>query len=562
MSNITTSYQFHRELEPPVAFIRREWKALAAFGGAFVVVLTTAVLAIDPAFFYPRLSTDPLNYYLKGLAFAETGHTAARLAVNRPPFHYVALPGVMRAPFMMAFKEFDAQLRAIQLSNIVLLVITATMFAFILSWVVPRRWHWLTIGFAFGFMLLAPDWVANVFEPLADAPYAAFSLAFIIVATRVLCSERQLRTQPVVIVAAVVLFVLTFLVRFTAPFLLIYVAMLAAGRTRHGTIRRRTVALIGGIAAVGIAVLTVLSWETIKIRYLYIPALFVLRADKPSIIGNLVASALPSQIIPVFNLGFGHPPVVDPYHVSFGSSPATLLVITLGCGISATIFYGMWRGRNRLAPEFWYCLAALVVLGPIIPSAGRYFMAYQPFLWIFFYLGMAALLSPFAARIAARRRLLFTGLTAGALALVGLVYLRAERIGGTGSDRSVAVSLAGTRRYVNEVASTFRGLRNYLETLPRDRTLLVAEPGAYGRWKVISGLDYYRPDSAFQMAVAKRDTYLVVECGTLETCQNFPAWDALLHRGLVRYGNFSYDLVFSRITPHGKATVYRIRNAQ
>jgi len=562
LSNITTSYRFHRELESPVAFIRREWKALAVFGGAFVVVLTAAVLAVDPAFFYPRLSTDPLLYYLKGLAFAETGHTAARLAVNRPPFHYVALPGVMRAPFMMAFKEFDSQLRAIQLSNIVFLVITATMFAFILSWVVPRRWHWLAIGFTFGFMLLSPDWVANVFAPLADAPYAAFSVAFIIVATRVLCSERPLRTQPVAIAAAVALFVLTFLVRFTAPFVLVCVALLAAGRTRHGTIRRKTVALIAGIAAVGITVLTVLSWETIKIGYLYIPGLFLLRANKPSIIGNLVASALPSQIIPVFNFGFGGSPVIDPYHVRFGSSPATLLLIALGCAISATIFFGMWRGRNRLTPELWYCVVALVVLGPIIPSAARYLMGYQPFLWIFFYLGMAALLSPIAASIAARRRLLVVGLTAGSLAVAGLVYVRAQRIGGSGADRRVAVSLTGTRRYVNEVASTFRALRNYLETLPRDRTLLISEPGAYGRWKVISGLDYYRPDSALQMAVAKRDMYLVTECGTLEACQDFPAWDALMRLGLVRYGDFSYELVFSRTTPHGKARVYRIRNPQ
>lgn len=562
MSNITTSYQFHRELESPVAFIRREWKALAVFGGAFAVVLTAAVLAVDPAFFYPRLSTDPLLYYLKGLAFAETGHTAARLAVNRPPFHYVALPGVMRAPFMMAFKEFDTQLRAIQLSNIVLLMITATMFAFILSWVVPRRWHWLTIGFTFGFMLLAPDWVANVFAPLADAPYATFSLAFIIVATRFLCSERPLRAQPVAIAAAVVLFVLTFLVRFTAPFLLIYVALLAAGRTRHGTIRRRTVALIGGIAAVGIVILTVLSWETIKLRYLYIPGLFFLRANRPSIIGNLFASALPSQIIPVFNLGFRRPPIIDPYHVRFGSSPTTLLVIALGVAISATIFLGMWRGRNRLAPEFWYCLVALVVLGPIIPSAGRYLMAYQPFLWIFFYLGMAALLSPIADHIQGRRQIIWAGMAVAGLALAGLVYMRAQRIGGTGSDRRVAVSVAGARRYVNEVGSTFRALRGFLETLPRDSTLLISEPGAYGRWKVISGLDYYRPDSAIHVAIAQRATYLLVECGTLEACQDFTAWDALLHKGLAKYGDFSYALVFDRTTPHGKARVYRVRNAQ
>jgi hypothetical protein len=64
------------------------------------------------------------------------------------------------------------------------------------------------------------------------------------------------------------------------------------------------------------------------------------------------------------------------------------------------------------------------------------------------------------------------------------------------------------------------------------------------------------------MEVTKHDAYLLVECGTIEVCQNFPAWDAHLQQALGRYGTFSYDRVFSRTTPHGKATVYRIRNAQ
>jgi len=141
LSNISTSYQFHQELESPVDFVRREWKALAVFGGGFVLILVAAVLAIDPAFYYPRLFADPLLYYLKGLAFTETGHTAARAYINRAPFHYVALPGVLRSPFMLAFRDFDDQLRAIQLSNVLLLAVTATMYAYVLSWAIPRRWQ-------------------------------------------------------------------------------------------------------------------------------------------------------------------------------------------------------------------------------------------------------------------------------------------------------------------------------------------------------------------------------------------------------------------------------------
>ncbi len=63
-------YEFHRGLESPRDFVRGEWQALAAFGGGFVAVYVLAILAADPSYFYPRLITDSLNYYLTGLAFA------------------------------------------------------------------------------------------------------------------------------------------------------------------------------------------------------------------------------------------------------------------------------------------------------------------------------------------------------------------------------------------------------------------------------------------------------------------------------------------------------------
>jgi hypothetical protein len=147
------------------------------------------------------------------------------------------------------------------------------------------------------------------------------------------------------------------------------------------------------------------------------------------------------------------------------------------------------------------------------------------------------------------------------VAVSGLVYVRSQRVAGTGIDnQSTEISIGAARSYTGEVATTFRSLRGFLESLPRDRTLLVGTPGSAGRWKVISGLDYYRPDSALSAAVARRDTYLMVECGTLEGCQDFAAYDERLQKDLEKYGEFSYALVFSAATPHAKARVYRIRN--
>ncbi|MGI9044255.1 MAG: hypothetical protein ACR2GK_09050 [Gemmatimonadaceae bacterium] len=63
------------------------------------------LFSIDPAFFYPRIETDQLLYLLKAKSLVETGSTAARLYVNADPFAYAAMPGVLRAPFLLMFDE-------------------------------------------------------------------------------------------------------------------------------------------------------------------------------------------------------------------------------------------------------------------------------------------------------------------------------------------------------------------------------------------------------------------------------------------------------------------------
>ncbi len=188
--------------------MRREKSAILVFGLGFTLLVVAAVIFIDPSFFYSRLETDALLYYLNGKTFAETGSTAARLAINLAPFPYASMPGVLRAPLIGAFSDFNDQLRAIQLSNIVILDAIALMSAYMFSWVLPASRHWIAIGFAFGFTLLSPWWMANIFITLADAPYAACSLASMLIAIRTLASPRPLATRPVALAAFVIFFAL------------------------------------------------------------------------------------------------------------------------------------------------------------------------------------------------------------------------------------------------------------------------------------------------------------------------------------------------------------------
>jgi hypothetical protein len=409
-------------------------------------------------------------------------------------------------------------------------------------------------------MLLSPDWVSNVFAPLADAPYAAFSIGFLILATRVLCADRAVTSRPWAILSGAILFTLAFLVKFTGPFMLAHSALLAWGRRRLHPVRRGAIQGLAGAAAVGVAVLMALSWKTLTIRYLYLPFLFLRKASLFDIGENLIVSALPAQIIPAFNLGFVHQGIQDRYHVSFGTSPRAIVLMAVGITISATIVAGMVRHRNRFAPEIAYCFISILTLMLIIPSTTRYLMPYQPFFWIFFCAGAAPIVAPVARRIAARPTAPLVGLGLLVVAACGLVYVRSQRVAGAGIEQKTGVSLGATRRYTSDVASTYRSLRGFLETLPRDRALLVALFGTNGRWKVISGLDYYRPDSALSAAVASRDAYLVVECGTPESCQDFTQFDARLKKDLAKYGTFSYTMVYSAATPSAKVRVYRMRN--
>ena len=562
MDAIKSSYQFHRELESPVSFLRREWQALTIFGGLYVIVMLIGVLAVDPQYFYPRLQTDPLLYYLKGLAFIETGSTVARSAINRRPFQYVAMPGVLRAPFMMMFSDFDNQLRAIQLSNIVLLTVTALMFAYVLSWALPRSKHWIAIGFTFGFLLLNPEWVANVFSPLADAPYAAFTFGVIILTTRVITSSRPLRSRLPAIAGGSLLFVIAFMVKFTAPVLAVFGAALAAGRPRDQAIPRRTKILWSVASLSGLAILIFLNWNPIIRKYLPEPIGFLIRGSKSGMFLNLMGFSIPAQIIPVYHLAFALNPIVRQYYPVFGTTPGDVVLTAVGVCLSLVMFYGMWRARDRFMPEILYFLAVLPVLTVMIPSTRRYLMAYSPLLWIFFYVGAASLLEPVSKRLKVPRFPPMAKLAVALAVALAAILVRSQRLVGSQGDRRAGISIGETRAYVNEVSSTFGDLRGFLETLPRDRSLLIGVPGTTGRWTAIADLKYYHPDSTLSMAARQHDIYVLVECGTLESCQDFEKWDTKFRAAIDRVGPFSYARVFSSTTQHAKARVYRLTNPQ
>ena len=552
-----TSYEFHESLEPFSAFIRREWKPAAFFGGFFVVAALAVIFSVDPAFFYPRLQTDPLRYLMKANAFIDTGSTTVRAAVNVPPFLYAAMPGVMRIPLIVAFKDFDDQWRAIQATNVIFAAIVALMSAYIFSWSQPARRHWMTIALAFAFAAIAPWWVANILYPLADAPYAACTLGALILSRALVTSERPLRSQLTLILLFAVLFVFAFLLRFSAPVILVFAATLAHGRWSRESLSPRAKLLAVGIPVLAVAGLVFFNRDAIFGRYLNDPMWFIRKADDGLLVLNIFASAIPSQIIPAFNLAYSRPPVIGPMNMAFATTTRDLIWAMVGVAVSVAVIFGGWRSRQRFLPELLYVLAPLPLLAPIVPSVARYLASYQPFYWIFFSAGASAVLAPFVRRMRSPRRTAIIIAAAFGVAVVTLGAMRLRKVVGT-ANPSQAVSVLRAPAYFAGVAGPFRELREFIETLPADRTLLIGAGATTGRWKVISGRDYYVPDPDLVNVVRSKDVYLLAECGTLEVCRDFDNWTRRLEDGLAIRGRFAFEPVFERRTAQAQVAVFKV----
>jgi hypothetical protein len=538
--------------------VRHEWRSLLIFGGAFSAILLVVVLSVDPAFFYSRLTTDPLLYYQKAVTFATSGHVDARNAINARPFRYVSMPGILRSPFIVTFSEFDNQLRAIQISNIALLAVTATMYAYLLSSVLHPAYRWLAIAFSFGFMLLSPMWLENVFLPMADAPYAAATIGALILTIRIVTTKGSLANLKGEIAAATAFFLIACMVKFTAPLLLLPVAALLVGRQAAVGSSSRRLAFAAVACVLILGVLAVANWDTISHRYLREMLVSWRLSSKSGMVLNVAANALPSQVIPIFDFAFTRHPVTNPYAPFSGATSHDFTVMGVGICLSTIILIGMWRARRMFSPEILYVLAALPVLAILIASTARYLMPYQPFIWIWFVVGAQPLVRRALPALSRHRGLALAVLAVTFAAGIGAVYFRAGRVSGTTANELPGVSLRSARVYTHAVSSEFRDLRTFLESLPKARTLLVTYRPNMGRWKVIAGLDYYDADDTLAVVATRKDAYLLVECGTIELCANFDELDRVMRGWVGGESVFRFDPVFERRSPYARIVVYKL----
>lgn len=531
-------------------------------GGVFAAAMLFAVLSVDPAYYYPRLITDQLLYYLKAQSFVLNGTTDASVAVNLPPFDYAAAPGLLRAPFMFVFEDFDEQLRAIQIANVAMALLLGTLSAYIFSWILPRRLHPAAVVFSYATLLFNPVWATNVLSPLADLPYALASLGALVVLTRLICGTTSEQNSLTLKAMFVALFALAFVFRFTAPVLLVYGGVLYRSRQHAGGhtagISRRT--YIGGLLVLGF--LIAINFKTIVFGYLWQPFLLFATADRVGMLINIFANAIPTAVIPGFDLLYRYHPLTMQSHPVFGSNPLDIGLLAVAALISAAVVLGMWIERQRLLPETLYVLAPIAVLMAMLPSTARYLLSYQPIIWMFMYVGTRAVVTRIAPGVSWRPAWSAVAILVACGALGGLLYVRSARLTGEGRVTLGNFSPGASRRHAPEVARIYRALRTFLETVPRDRSLIIGERAATGQWKAIAGQNHYMPDSNLVAAARSHELYVVVACATRVECTGFEGADLRARNRLLVYGRFNFDEVFAARNVYASARVYRLTAAQ
>ncbi|MEP6506863.1 MAG: hypothetical protein ABJC63_01455 [Gemmatimonadales bacterium] len=383
-------------------------------------------------------------------------------------------------------------------------------------WMLPKEWHRIATGFAFGFSLITPSWMANVFVGLADAPYAAFFLASMLLAIRILvspspflrsiplfwCSSFSLRPRP--------------RFRYTAPVLFVLAAVLVKGRMEGDPIPRK-LKIWGPVRRVGARYDAGLLQSARDFRPVHCRAAPVYQSRGKKRDPHQLS--LPGDTEPDnsrFALGFSRSPYIDPYHAQFGATHGDITWSLVGECISIVVLLGLWRTRT---------------LSGMMPASAR------------------------------KRIMPIAGIATGCVLIAGLIVGVSTRRSTSGrAELSLFQSVRRIPDYFAGVTDTYRPLKTFMDGLPHNQTI-IATSTVQVRWSVISGVSYYMADSGLVNVTRKKDVYIVVECQSLDTCAHLDANEAKLKDALCRVGEFNYALVFEARASRSRARVYRVRPA-
>jgi hypothetical protein len=511
-------------------FLCAQRRVLAIVGLVWAAIYLGGIFAADVHYYYGMLCNDPLLYYLHGWYLLHLHTTAARLADNIPPYHYVGLPGYFRIPLIAASSNFAVQLRLIQITNIAMLFGVGSISSYLLSLGMPPRLKSFSVFCMFSMLLLSTAWEWNVFLPLSDILFSLFFCGAIVAIRSLRDSSKDIRFDldlGIIMILGLLL-----------PF---YAALCWLPKFRYKPIKNLNYIL--ATFGVLIVIAGVFTWRT----FLAYGSIWMQRVSMTrwsDWVMNLIAISIPCQVVPSFYYLYSHSLTSTLWWFNWTASARDVFVSITGCGISALVVIGAVRLWNVFRPEICLLLMALPVVMPIASSTTRYLLPFQ-FLIISCFLAGIRYLFPLQVNMAEKHPRLFIGVMVSFFLVIALLH----EIGSKARGSSPSLSLY--RDELN-ISSTYTSLDDYLSGLDVGKSRLVYFPSAQstsGKWTAIRGLHNYAENfTVYAIFDYPRRSFLPVTEGQ----------DVAMLASLSNWGEFKSELVLDASNQSAFGRIYRI----
>lgn len=513
---------------------------------AFYLIIS---FSINVYYFYSLMNNDPLYYYFHAWYLFHQHTTVIRFAENLKPFYYVGLPGYIRIPILALSNKFAVQLRIIQVSNIITVLLVGILTSYLMHVCVPRIANGLSIPITFGMLLMSSTVEYNVFLPMGDMLFAIFTCGTII-AIRSAHDLKNNRRLRITLILVSILLPLAVAVKYLALLIPVYgfLCWIPA-------IDRKHIKGLIAFAVLGCVLLLCccsLFWETIfAYATTWLHRISVTRWY--DWILNLLTISIPSVIIPPFYYLYSRKLTVSYLTYNWLSSLRDVMVEIGGGIVTGIVMIGMYKARKALMPEIVLIVLVVPIVSPITTSTIRYFQTFQYLMVAFFCTGVISLLLSMGLFRNGRRS---WGVLSVTVLLAVMMVTK-----GAGVLRRNLSSISEAKKTMESVSSTYRNLDRYLGSLDANRSYVLyfaPETRLSGKWQVLRGLRYIAPDASLPKLSAKYDVYVVFDHNLKRSTRSVEEDNEDL-ASLSRWGKFRLDPVFDSSNDDAIGRVYRVR---
>jgi len=532
-----------------------------------------AAIALPVEFFLPKMTMDPLFYFLMVKSIlAGKGH-ALVLAENMAAPARAYGVSYVYALAAWPFTDYAAILRSIQATNFVVAAACLGLWFYYIARSLPAL-RPITFAILAVVVLIDARWQRMVALPNADLLPSLLTIVAILVARPLLDGALRspaawlIRGGTVLLVAG-----LGFFVKMSVVTVALAVPLAMAGRTSRRTIALAGAGVVGGMVLVVAANHMVVAEYLQALLSLYHRGATTQGIEAPigSLLANLVFSGFPSRVIPNLWMMFQDGAQLQSMAFHLASlSLRTVGAMLVGAAVSGVILAGvptLWR-RHRL--ELLLLLVVLPVFALVPNSTVRYLVPYQPVIWLAFLAGLEQLRGGLARRQwgwlahwrrwSAASRLPLLAVTAFFVLGLAVVEANQLRLRFRGGLNGVAL--------IGDVSSVYREVEAVLAAIPADNARIVYVDWAKiayaydpnlgsANWLAVSAIPQRVPDAQLVAEAGHVRTLAVFTCEK-SSCPKFDEIRDATFDDLRRLGSFRFEPMLVTATGSARGEVYRL----